>query len=105
MQMMSSPGFLGDPLLRTQHLIGASKWRKISDTCIKGHHQIRTTHQRFAVPIVGDNAEGVEAVVKAKSHVGAEVTYVLVRGEWKWGGVKTDIRWHDGPFVKCFKDF
>lgn len=103
--MMSSPGFLGDPLIRTQHFVGATKWRKTADDCILGHHQIRSTHHRFAVPPVGDNATGVKSDVAAKAHVMAIITYRRVGEEWRWGGIETDIHWHDGEFVKIFGDF
>lgn len=103
--MMSSPGFLGDPLIRTQHFIGATKWRKFGSDRIEGYHQIRSTHHRFDTVPVGDNAEGQTAPVAAKAHVLATITYVSVNGEWKWGGIKTDIRWHDGRFVDVFRDF
>lgn len=36
--MVSSLEFLGDPLVRTQHLMGAAKYERISDTEIVGHH-------------------------------------------------------------------
>lgn len=104
-EMVSSSGFLGDQLIRTQHFIGASKWRKVNDNLIMGHHQIRSTHHRFAEPIVNDNAEGVDAPIKAKSHVMAMITYVRIDGMWKWSGIETDIRWHDGRFVDVFRDF
>jgi scytalone dehydratase len=104
-QMMSSPGFLGDPLIRTQHFVGATKWRKVDVDRIEGHHQIRSTHHRFDTPPVGDNSEGKRSSVAAKSHVLAIITYVCVNGEWKWGGIKTDIRWHDGKFIDIFRDF
>ncbi|PWY66773.1 NTF2-like protein [Aspergillus heteromorphus CBS 117.55] len=55
--MISRSGFLGDPLLRTQHLIGATKWRKVDDHRIEGCHQ---------------------KLIKVKSHGTATITYVQV---------------------------
>jgi hypothetical protein len=48
--MISDPGFLGDPLLKTQHLLGATERVKVSDTDIIGHHQLRVAHLRYAAP-------------------------------------------------------
>merc|ERR1712169_138214 len=46
-KMISDPKVLGDPLLMTQHFCGASKWEKVSDTEIIGHHQLRVPHQKY----------------------------------------------------------
>ncbi|MCJ1412856.1 hypothetical protein MMC19_006956 [Ptychographa xylographoides] len=48
--MMSAPQFLGDPLIRTQHMMGASKYERLSETEVVGHHQIRAAHQRYTGP-------------------------------------------------------
>ena len=45
--MASDPHVLGDPLLKTQHFIGSSKWEKVSDTEVIGWHQLRVPHQRY----------------------------------------------------------
>jgi len=39
--------FVGDPLIHIQHLIGMSKWQKVSDIEAIGHHQVRAAHQRY----------------------------------------------------------
>ncbi|KAK1638815.1 Scytalone dehydratase-domain-containing protein [Colletotrichum phormii] len=44
--MMSSKPMLDSPL-KTQHLVGASRWEKISDTEVVGHHQLRVPHQKY----------------------------------------------------------
>lgn len=46
-KMMSDSGFLGDPLVKTQHLLGATKWERVSDTKVVGHHQLRAAHNHF----------------------------------------------------------
>ncbi|OAA38477.1 Scytalone dehydratase [Beauveria brongniartii RCEF 3172] len=43
--MVSDADFLGDPCVKTQHLLGASRWERISETEIIGHHQLRAAHQ------------------------------------------------------------
>lgn len=35
-RMVSDPGFLGDPLVRTQHLLGATQWEQLSETEVNG---------------------------------------------------------------------
>ncbi|KAH0301824.1 hypothetical protein KCU74_g18479, partial [Aureobasidium melanogenum] len=39
-KMASDPNVLGDPLLKTQHFIGGTRWEKVSDTEIIGWHQL-----------------------------------------------------------------
>ena len=45
--MVSDPGFLGDPLVKIQHLLGATQWEQLSETEVIGHHQLRAAHNRF----------------------------------------------------------
>ena len=45
--MASSKQVLGDPLLKTQHFIGGTKWEYISETEAMGYHQLRVPHQRY----------------------------------------------------------
>jgi len=46
-QMISSQSVLGNPLLKTQHFIGGTKWEKVSDNEAIGWHQLRVPHQRY----------------------------------------------------------
>jgi scytalone dehydratase len=39
--MASDPTVLGNPLLKTQHFVGLTKWEKTSDDEITGYHQLR----------------------------------------------------------------
>merc|ERR1711964_48889 len=43
----SNPAVLGNPLLKTQHFIGGTKWEKVSDDEIIGWHQLRVPHQKY----------------------------------------------------------
>ncbi|KAL4945513.1 putative scytalone dehydratase [Aspergillus oleicola] len=95
--MMSAPQFLGDPLIHTQHLMGAHKYRKVAPGLIEGYHQIRAAHQRYT----GDGLLDVEA--KGHGHAVITLTYALVDGKWKWGGITTDIRWNEYQFDQIFK--
>ncbi|KAJ5188057.1 hypothetical protein N7491_004381 [Penicillium cf. griseofulvum] len=96
-QMMSAPEFLGDPLIHTQHMMGAHKYRKIAPDLIEGYHQIRAAHQRYT----GPDLQEIEA--KGHGHAVITLTYVKVDGRWKWGGITTDIRWNEFEFDKIFK--
>ena len=45
-KLVSGPTVLGDPDLKTQHFIGASKWDRISEDEVVGYHQLRVPHQK-----------------------------------------------------------
>ena len=45
-KLVSSPQVLGDPSLKTQHFVGASKWERISADEVVGYHQLRVPHQK-----------------------------------------------------------
>ena len=46
--MARDPNFLGNPRVKTQHLVGVSKWAKTGETEITGSHQMRVAHQKYA---------------------------------------------------------
>jgi hypothetical protein len=79
--MMSDPGFLGDPLLKTQHLLGATEWVKVADTEIIGHHQLRVAHLRYSAPDFKVEEK------RGHSHATNEHYYHKVDGVWKFAGL------------------
>jgi len=97
--IMSHIGFVGDPLVHTQHHIGASKWQKISEDEVIGHHQLRAAHQRYTSRDL--------RVVENKGHGHAMVKHVYrkVGGEWKLAGLRPTVRWNEFEFEKIFKGF
>ncbi|KAI9874728.1 MAG: hypothetical protein M1830_009305 [Pleopsidium flavum] len=95
--MMSDHNFLGDPLISTQHLMGAYKYRKLGPRHIEGDHQIRAAHQRYTGP------EKKEVEVKGHGYAMITLTYKEVDGVWKWGGITTLIRWNEYDFAKVFR--
>lgn len=97
--MMKEPGFLGDPLLKTQHLLGATQWVKVSDTEIVGHHQLRAAHLRYT-----DETHSVEEK-RGHSHATNEHYYRKVDGVWKFAGLKPYIRWNEYEFETIFQGF
>lgn len=94
--MASSPAVLGDPTLRTQHFIGASRWHRLADDEIVGFHQLRVPHQRYA------DAECKTVVVKGHAHSTNKHWYRLVDGVWKFAGLAPDIRWFEYDFDAVF---
>jgi scytalone dehydratase len=97
--MISAPGFLGDPLLKTQHLLGACEWEKVSDDYIIGHQQLRAGHLRFT-----DATHTVEAK-RGHSHATNEFYYRKVNGVWKFAGLKPEVRWNEYEFETIFGGF
>ncbi|KAF5987292.1 hypothetical protein FCOIX_995 [Fusarium coicis] len=83
--MVSDPGFVGDPLVVSQHFIGASKYEALSDGRIIGTHQLRAAHQRYT----GPDKKTVEA--KGHCHAVMQHTYAKIDGEWKLAGLKPTI--------------
>lgn len=94
--MASNPHVLGDPLLKTQHFIGSSKWEKISDTEAIGWHQLRVPHQRYT------DASRTEIAVKGHAHGSNQHWYRKIDGVWKFAGLAPIIRWGEFDFDKVF---
>ncbi|KAJ5676020.1 Scytalone dehydratase [Penicillium macrosclerotiorum] len=94
--MMSSPDFLGDPLVKTQHLMGAVGYEWVSDTEIIATHQIRAAHQRYEDPDL--------TTVAYRGHGNSTVThwYKKINGDWKLSGVRPKIYWNEYDFDKIF---
>ena len=98
-RVMSHIGFVGDPLVHTQHHIGASKWAKISDDEAVGHHQLRAAHQRYTAL----DRKTVEN--KGHGHAMVKHFYRKVDGEWKLAGLRPTVRWNEFEFERIFKGF
>lgn len=95
--MTSNPGFVGDPLVDTQHHLGGSKYVKVSDEEILGYHQLRAAHQRYT----GEDRKEIEA--KGHGHALIKHIYKKVDGEWKFAGLRPTVRWNEHEFEKIFK--
>lgn len=85
--MMSGPSLLGNPHLQTQHFIGVTKWEKVGEAQIVGHHQMRVAHQRHA----DDGLK--EVIAKGHFHGTSTITYRRVDGVWKFAGIEPHARW------------
>ncbi|KAF1825493.1 Scytalone dehydratase [Dissoconium aciculare CBS 342.82] len=95
--MASDPLVLGDPLLRTQHFIGGTKWERVSDDEIIGYHQLRVPHQRYT------DASLTKVLIKGHAHSANTHYYKKVEGVWKFAGLNPDIRWGEYEFDKIFE--
>ncbi|ETI20209.1 hypothetical protein G647_08243 [Cladophialophora carrionii CBS 160.54] len=96
-EMMADPLFLGDELISSQHLIGATKWEKVSDEEIVSHHQSRAAHQRF------EDVRRKDVAVKGHGHGTVTTFYKKVDGRWKWAGIKTKVIWNEFDFEHVFR--
>jgi scytalone dehydratase len=95
--MVTDENFLGDPTVKTQHLLGASQWKRISETEVVGTHQLRAAHQVYTAPDLK------EIKLKGHSHSTNEHYYTKVDGVWKFAGLKPNVRWNEHNFEKVFK--
>ncbi|EPE03999.1 scytalone dehydratase [Ophiostoma piceae UAMH 11346] len=94
--MISDPNVLGNPLLRTQHFFGASRWERVSDTEVIGYHQLRVPHQVYT------DASLSTVAVKGHAHSANQHWYRKVDGVWKFAGLDPQIRWFEYDFDKVF---
>lgn len=97
MAMVSSPDFLGDETIKTQHLLGQTWWERVSDTEVIGHHQLRAAHQVYKTP------ELKEVKLKGHGHATNEHYYRKINGEWKFAGLKPTVRWNEYRFEDVFR--
>lgn len=94
--MISDPNVLGNPLLRTQHFFGASRWERVSDTEVIGYHQLRVPHQVYTDDTLS------KVAVKGHAHSANTHWYRKVDGVWKFAGLDPQIRWFEYDFDKVF---
>lgn len=95
--MVSKDTVLGDPLLSTQHFVGASRWEKVSDDEIIGYHQLRAAHQRYK------DESRKEVVAKGHAHSANTHWYRKVDGVWKFAGLSIKLYWTEYDFAKLFE--
>ncbi|CEO60482.1 hypothetical protein PMG11_05106 [Penicillium brasilianum] len=94
--MVSSPTLVGDPLICTQHLLGAAKYEKVSDFEIVAVHQIRAAHQRYK-----DTAR-TTAAYQGHNYGSVKHWYKKTDGVWKLAGVQPESYWLEHDFDKIF---
>ncbi|KAJ2898570.1 conidial pigment biosynthesis scytalone dehydratase Arp1 [Zalerion maritima] len=96
--MISDKKVLGNPVLRTQHFIGGTRFEKTSEDEIVGYHQLRVPHQVYTDETLKE--------VKVKGHAHSTNThwYRRVGGVWKFAGLAPEIRWFEYDFDKVFAE-
>jgi scytalone dehydratase len=97
LEMVSSPQFLGNLRIKTQHFVGASKWAQTALDEITGLHQMRVAHQKYA----DDDLKNVS--MKGHAHGKATIWYKRMDGVWKFAGIEPDIRWGEYDPDKIFE--
>ncbi|KAB8304577.1 hypothetical protein EYC80_003956 [Monilinia laxa] len=95
--MASDQKVLGNRRLKTQHLVGVTKWVQTSENEITGYHQMRVAHQRYK----DDELKEVE--IKGHAHGKGTVWYRKVDEVWKFAGIEPDIRWGEYDHEKIFE--
>lgn len=94
--VISSPNFLGNTRLKTQHFVGATKWIQNDVNEITGYHQMRVAHQKYA------DDESKEVEVKGHAYGKSIIRYKRVNMLWKFAGITPDIRWSEYDYDKIF---
>ena len=99
--MMSASNQLGNPLITTQHLIGASSWQRVSSKKISGSHQLRAAHVRYATDMAGNRS--VDVLVTANSHAIVKHLYSQDEfGVWKLAGIQPCVLFNEGNLSAIF---
>ena len=88
-RVVSDGGFLGDPLVKTQHLLGATWWERVSDTEVVGHHQLRAAHNHFT------DTKFQRVDQSGHGHATNEHFYRKVDGVWKFAGLRPKVGWNE----------
>lgn len=96
MALVTHPGFLGDPRIKTQHLLGQTWWEKVSDTEVIGHHQLRAAHQVYT------DVDMQEVKLRGHGHATNEHYYRKIDGVWKFAGLKPDVKFNELRFDDVF---
>jgi scytalone dehydratase len=87
--IISDAKLLGDKRLKTQHLIGGSKWERSSDGTVQAWHQARVAHQRYT-------DEDLSVVAnKGHAHAYVQHLYRKIDGTWKLEGVIPKLGWSE----------
>lgn len=94
--MMSSPDFLADPLVHTQHLLGAARYEWVSETEIDVNFQIRSAHQRYT------SLDHTKVAYRGHSYGAVKHSYKMIDRDWKLAGIRPEMYWTEHDFDKIF---
>ncbi len=96
--MASDPKVIGNPLLKTQHFVGGTRWEKTADDEITGYHQLRVAHQKYT------DQSCKTVAVKGHAHGRGTMWYKKVGDVWKWAGVSPHVRWTEYDYDQVFAE-
>jgi scytalone dehydratase len=82
-------GAIGDPCLKTQHLLSGSKWQRQPDHTIQVWHQMRVAHQRYT------DESLTQVVNKGHGHGVVQHGYRKIDGVWKLELVVPVLHWSE----------
>lgn len=94
--MISDRTLLGNELISTHHLLGASKYEMRSETSAIGLHQIRAAHQRYTD--LDDNT----VVAKGHGHGLIQHQYLKTLKGWRISGIRPTVYWNEHDFDRIF---
>ncbi|CAI6335376.1 unnamed protein product [Periconia digitata] len=87
--ILQRKNLLGDPRLKTQHLLGGSKWEVLSDGQVQVDHQIRVAHQRYKTE------ELTEVLNKGHGLGVTQHVYKKIDGAWLITRVAPSLNWFE----------
>ena len=94
--MMSSPDLVGDPLVHTQHLLGAVRYECVNESEIVAIHQIRAAHQRYS------DLSRVNVAYRGHGYGNVKHWYKKIGNDWKLAGLRPEMYWTEHDFSKIF---
>jgi scytalone dehydratase len=94
--ILSSPNFVGDPLVHTQHLLGAVIYECVTEDEVIAIHQIRAAHQRYSDPSL------INVAYRGHAYGSVKHWYKRFGKNWKLAGVCPEMYWNEHDFSKIF---
>ena len=80
--ILSDKKLLGGKRLKTQHLLGSSRWERLGEGSVTAEHQARVAHQRYTKDDLSEVAN------KGHGHGVVQHWYRKIDGAWKLEGVQ-----------------
>ncbi|CZT17610.1 related to scytalone dehydratase [Ramularia collo-cygni] len=94
--MLSDKTLLGNDLVSTHHLIGASKYEMLTESSAIGVHQIRAAHQRYT------QSDKKAVAAKGHGHGLMQHKYLKTPQGWRIAGIRPIVYWNEYDFDKIF---
>lgn len=88
--------WMGDPAICTQHLVGASYYKRITVDEVEARHQLRAFHQ------VHHNETRACATLRGHGASGSTHWYRKIDGIWKLSGIRPNLYWTEKNAVHDF---